>query len=116
MNREIKFRQPITEKGKFIGWHCWGYIGNNLGFFTSPLSSNDGKIKSSYQFIGLLDKNGKEIYEADQVIHPQYPTPLVVRWDYDQWGLFDGICNEASIDETVEIIGNIYEQKIQDNN
>lgn len=64
--REIKFRQPVTlRSGEFHCWHYWGYIGNNLSFFTSPLTSNDGEIKKSYQSTGLNDKNGNEIYEGD---------------------------------------------------
>lgn len=59
--RAIKFRQPrFDDKGKFIDWFYWGFIDNG---FTAPLKHD----VDNYQFIGLLDKHGKEIYEGDIV-------------------------------------------------
>ena len=65
------------------------------------------------QFTGLLDKNGKEIYEGD-ISFDWQGNPIVVRWEnelgscgccYDE---FNG-CGFISVFEGLEVVGNIYE-------
>ncbi|MFA6089936.1 MAG: YopX family protein [Candidatus Woesearchaeota archaeon] len=63
--KEIKYRQPIYHSGKFGGWHYWGYIHGGLHTFTTPLTSNDGEIRESHEYIGHKDKNKQEIYAGD---------------------------------------------------
>ena len=100
--REIKFRQFIN--GKF---HYWG--NKNQDCFIGPVTP----VIESQQFTGLLDRNGKEIYEGDIVKH--FNGVQVVEWCEDnasfQMNLNDNVFDqELSFDsQNVEVIGNVYE-------
>lgn len=111
MTREIKYRQENNGV-----WHYWGYVKDRPEEFISPISLlNAGK---SYQYTGLHDKNGKEIYKGDIF------DMGVIGFDR---GCFNGFYTESRSDDKGwdysdswedgmyhyvlqnEIIGNIYE-------
>jgi len=125
--REIKFR-AWDKKGKkmyeveAISW-LWKYIDVIVGYN----KNNYPKIKGMpiedmelIQFTGLLDKNGKEIYEGDiveffddmDVLRKEPVTfengsfGFIIGWEQEE---FLGFNNEwLNLDE-LEVIGNIYE-------
>jgi hypothetical protein len=102
--RPLKFRQPILTKDGFERWHYWGFT--ERGMFSGPMPPLD---RESYQFTGLLDRHGKEIWEGDKVIHTSFPNlaePVVFHS-----GAFwvKQILLSTYHSSVVEVIGNIFE-------
>lgn len=114
--RPIKFREAILKRnGDFLRWHYWGYIQDG---FISPSLPTTSK---SYQFMGELDKNEKEVCEGDILapmdndFRPEYKGNWVVVYE---GGTFAAEGNSERIstwipywvpEKQIEIIGNICE-------
>ena len=101
--RKIKFR--FWERGKMDYDPCDGY--------GSPTPINDLLDREGVmQFTGLLDKNGKEIYEGDIVrntwsdIYKSNDIVEVVKWNNGYHFQHSGA---HTINQQIKVIGNIHE-------
>ena len=113
MNRTIKFRAWDKKKKKMRKNVSTGTItvwGGEDGDFDSDSEAVDCDFM---QFTGLLDKNGKDLYENDIVRFPDKVTtaPQEVLWQNAHLRTRNakGWWGDPKSFSAVEIIGNIYE-------
>lgn len=113
--RDIKFRglSAITHQFKYgYFWETSSgvkYITNDISFRGDIWDLFEILPESLGQFTGLLDKNGKEIYEGDLIQNDpikEQGKPWVVEFTTGFFGA-KGMALRAMIG--IEVIGNIYE-------
>ncbi|MCB0743550.1 MAG: hypothetical protein KDC67_06580 [Ignavibacteriae bacterium] len=126
--RTIKFRSShYFINGIFSHFSYWGMIDHKGNFsndcFSSPSSASGTIRKFEEQFTGILDKNGKEIYEGDVVRYDNGTIAKVIFKDgcfmgYDGTALSSDeaylkLCPEETpfdgFEFELEIIGNIHD-------
>ena len=118
MSREIKFRGRDLDGRWFYGLPCIVKEGKDKGSYISSKSgmpmSYAIRPETLTQFTGLLDKNGKEIYEGDILnVCDGFKTEPVIFYDGAFWisdckNYAENLLYAWGV-ENLEIIGNIYE-------
>lgn len=140
MNRQIKFRAWDKSKQMFIPTDLWAVVSTDFGAFGVMLKDWENYKEGEYfysnsqiisQFTGLLDKNGKDIYEGDvitssftgdakhEICYGEYiddydnPKAMKVGFytieDENEAQGFGKDINGTT--DSYEVIGNIYEQQ-----
>ena len=110
--KEIKFRvwDKYDNEMKYDAQDTYDYIVNNImeDCFGDVLKSERYEVM---QYIGIKDKNGKEIYEGDILLDDETNTPLKVYFNENDAKF--AISNEPQFPmewlQDLEILGNIYE-------
>lgn len=124
MKRQIKFRAKAINDDFFKGVWIDGYYakilcnGKLVDVITDGAHEIPIQIDTLGQFTGLLDKNGKEIYEGD-ILSPTIKNMLVEVWYSEHTATFIGEIikpENQMVDmlylfepSTMDIVGNVYD-------
>jgi uncharacterized phage protein (TIGR01671 family) len=121
--KEIKFR---TWDGTILNYDPVIFGSHEMGECWVNISIRDEQKRSIIfeQYVGLKDKNGKEIYEGDIILFADYERDVVkygmqevdafVGYGYNLWSFYNDegngyVANDKRLISSIEVVGNIHE-------